>query len=79
MFQYVSIYAAYLYDSVKLYAMALNSLIIEEVGNGQLTYAQLMNIATNGSRIIAKMIASTPYKSKILLIVQNLVKECLSF
>lgn len=60
----MSIYAAYLYDSVKLYATALDKLIREETAKESLTYAKLMSVATNGSRIVAKMIESTPYKSK---------------
>lgn len=66
MFQFVSIYAAYLYDSVKLYATALNTLIREEtvVKNETLTYQKLMSIATNGSLIVSKMISITPFKSK---------------
>ncbi|KAI8435113.1 hypothetical protein MSG28_003501 [Choristoneura fumiferana] len=57
--KFVSIYAAYLYDSVQLYARALDKLIKEEKN---LTYQKLMSISTNGSRIVAKMIESTPYK-----------------
>ncbi|XP_053624893.1 receptor-type guanylate cyclase Gyc76C-like isoform X2 [Plodia interpunctella] len=61
--KFVSIYAAYLYDSVQLYATALDKLIREETEKEVLTYSKLMSVATNGSRIIAKMIESTPYKS----------------
>ncbi|XP_013182173.1 PREDICTED: guanylate cyclase 32E-like [Papilio xuthus] len=61
--KFVSIYAAYLYDSVKLYATALDKLIKEETDKEQLTYKKLMSIATNGSRIVAEMIKSSPYKS----------------
>lgn len=63
-FQFVSIYAAYLYDSVKLYARALDQIIREETRNEPLTEAKLRSIATNGTRIVAKMIQSSPYKSK---------------
>ncbi|CAG5012725.1 unnamed protein product [Parnassius apollo] len=61
--KFVSIYAAYLYDSVKLYAIALDKIIKEETEKEKLTYVKLMSIATNGSRIVAKMIESSPYKS----------------
>ncbi|XP_013186533.2 receptor-type guanylate cyclase Gyc76C isoform X1 [Amyelois transitella] len=61
--KFVSIYAAYLYDSVQLYATALDKLIREETEKEPLTYSKLMSVATNGSRIIAKMIESTPYRS----------------
>lgn len=66
MFQFVSIYAAYLYDSVKLYATALHKLIEEEtvLKNETLTYQKLMSIATNGSLIVSKMIRITPFKSE---------------
>lgn len=63
-FQFVSIYAAYLYDSVKLYATALDKLIREDTDKEMLTHQKLISIATNGTRIVAKMIQSTPYKSK---------------
>ncbi|XP_063620274.1 receptor-type guanylate cyclase Gyc76C-like isoform X1 [Cydia splendana] len=58
--KFVSIYAAYLYDSVKLYAKALDKLLREEKN---LTYEKVMSISRNGSRIVSKMIESTPYKS----------------
>ncbi|XP_068630072.1 receptor-type guanylate cyclase Gyc76C-like [Battus philenor] len=61
--KFVSIYAAYLYDSVKLYAIALDKIIKEETEKEKLNYEKLMGIATNGSRIVAKMIQSSPYKS----------------
>ncbi|XP_045491342.1 receptor-type guanylate cyclase Gyc76C-like isoform X1 [Colias croceus] len=63
--KYVSIYAAYLYDSVKLYATALHKVIEEETRykNESLSYEKLMTIATNGTRIVSKMIQITPFKS----------------
>ncbi|XP_049867019.1 receptor-type guanylate cyclase Gyc76C-like [Pectinophora gossypiella] len=63
--KFVSIYAAYLYDSVELYAKALDSLIRDDVTNknASLTHEKLMAIATNGSRIVATMIKNSPYKS----------------
>lgn len=66
-FQFVSIYAAYLYDSVKLYAKALDEIIKEETRTEMLTMMKLHAIATNGTRIVAKMIQSSPYKSKLLV------------
>ncbi|XP_072943508.1 receptor-type guanylate cyclase Gyc76C-like isoform X2 [Epargyreus clarus] len=64
-YKFVSIYAAYLYDSVRLYATALHNLIVEEtvLKNETLTYEKLMSVATNGSRIVSKMITNTPFKS----------------
>lgn len=70
-FQFVSIYAAYLYDSVKLYAKALDAIIKEETRTEELTAQKLISIATNGTRIVAKMIQSSPYKSKYLPCVDN--------
>ncbi|CAH2086570.1 unnamed protein product [Euphydryas editha] len=63
--KFVSIYAAYLYDSVRLYATALHRLIDEEtrLKNETLTYQKLMSIATNGSLIVSKMIQITPFRS----------------
>ncbi|VVD03545.1 unnamed protein product, partial [Leptidea sinapis] len=62
---FVSIYAAYLYDSVKLYATALHKLIEEETTfkNETLTWGKLRSIATNGSKIVSTMIRITPFKS----------------
>ncbi|KAG6449579.1 hypothetical protein O3G_MSEX006116 [Manduca sexta] len=61
--KFVSIYAAYLYDSVKLYARALDEIIKEETKKEELTFVKLREIATNGSRIVKKMIDSSPYRS----------------
>ncbi|XP_026742826.1 receptor-type guanylate cyclase Gyc76C-like isoform X2 [Trichoplusia ni] len=61
--KFVSIYAAYLYDSVKLYGKALDEIIKEETRTEQLTLHKLHLIAMNGTRIINKMIQSSPYKS----------------
>ncbi|XP_039746602.1 receptor-type guanylate cyclase Gyc76C-like isoform X2 [Pararge aegeria] len=63
--KFVSIYAAYLYDSVKLYATALHKLIEEETTykNETLDYKKLMSIASNGTLIVSKMIHITPFKS----------------
>ncbi|GBP92017.1 Receptor-type guanylate cyclase Gyc76C [Eumeta japonica] len=58
--KFVSIYAAYLYDSVRLYALALDMLLKNEK---PLTQKKVLEVVTNGSKIIATMIRSTPYKS----------------
>lgn len=60
--QFVSIYAAYLYDSVKLYARALDTLL-KEVGDN-LTEDQVFAIASNGTKIIQTIIKSRNYQSK---------------
>lgn len=61
--KYISIYAAYLYDSVKLYAKALHELIKEDTNTEQLTYTKLLSVATNGTRIVNKIIKNSPYSS----------------
>ncbi|KAI5641792.1 adenylate and guanylate cyclase catalytic domain-containing protein [Phthorimaea operculella] len=67
--KFVSIYAAYLYDSVMLYAQTLDSLIKERTNNRNVTLTKeiLMDIVTNGSNIIATMIQNSkkdPYKKR---------------
>ncbi|KAJ0180455.1 hypothetical protein K1T71_003859 [Dendrolimus kikuchii] len=62
-YTFISIYASYLYDSIQLYATALDKIIKEETQNETLTYEKLQSIVTNGTRIVAKMIQSSPYKS----------------
>lgn len=57
---YVSIYAAYLYDSVKLYANALHKLLAEQP---VLTEKVIEEVASNGTRIIETIIESKTYKS----------------
>ncbi|OWR49210.1 putative guanylate cyclase [Danaus plexippus plexippus] len=77
--KYVSIYAAYLYDSVKLYATALHQIIEEETTykNETLTYEKLQSIVTNGTHIVAKMISTTPFNNYIdflyIIVVPTLV------
>lgn len=61
-FQYVSIYAAYLYDSVKLYAWALDQLLRRE--KDPLTDDKIYEVASNGTRIIETIIQNRTYKSK---------------
>lgn len=57
-FQYVSIYAAYLYDSLKLYARALDQLIRDEPNQS------IEDLAKNGTRIIETIIKNHTYQSK---------------
>lgn len=68
--QHVSIYAAYLYDSVKLYANALHDLLKRETDKletGSLTEEMILKIASNGTEIIDTIIRKRTYKSKISL------------
>jgi len=65
-FQFVSIYAAYLYDSVKLYARALDQLLREHkhANDGNLTDEDIERIASNGTRIIETIIKEHTYQSE---------------
>jgi hypothetical protein len=57
---YVSIYAAYLYDSFKLYANALHKLLSEQTFlNDQI----IDQIASNGTKIVETIIKMKTYKS----------------
>lgn len=58
--QYVSIYAAYLYDSVKLYANALHKLLSE---HSPLTEEIIDEVASNGTKIIETIIELKTYRS----------------
>lgn len=58
----MTIYAAYLYDSVKLYAWALDKLLQEE--QRQLTDTVIHEVASNGTRIIETIIKNRIYDSK---------------
>ncbi|XP_017772272.1 PREDICTED: receptor-type guanylate cyclase Gyc76C-like isoform X2 [Nicrophorus vespilloides] len=58
--KFVSIYAAYLYDSVKLYATALHALLLREP---HLTEEIIAEIAGNGTRIVETIISLGTYKS----------------
>lgn len=60
--QFVTIYAAYLYDSVKLYAWALDKLLREE--ERPLTGKVIRDVASNGTRIIETIIKNRTYKSE---------------
>lgn len=67
--QHVSIYAAYLYDSVKLYAKALDRLIRRDEA---FTDEAIFNIAINGTRIIETIINQEHYKSEFDIMKFNL-------
>lgn len=60
-FKFVSIYAAYLYDSVRLYAWALDKLLREE--ERPLTDDVIYDVASNGTKIIETIIRNRTYKS----------------
>lgn len=68
--QFVSIYAAYLYDSVKLYAWALDKLLRQE--ERPLTDKVIHDIASNGTRIIETIIKNRTYKSKFLYVTKKI-------
>lgn len=59
--KFVSIYAAYLYDAVKLYARALDYLIKQQGDN--VTEAVIDDIAGNGTNIIQTIIKNRTYES----------------
>uniref|UniRef100_A0A1L8DJE6 Guanylate cyclase n=2 Tax=Nyssomyia neivai TaxID=330878 RepID=A0A1L8DJE6_9DIPT len=59
--KFVSIYAAYLYDSVMLYSLALDKLLKEEPR--PLTPELIQEIASNGTKIIETIINNKTYKS----------------
>lgn len=63
LFQFVSIYAAYLYDSVMLYALALDKLLRNETR--PLTEEVIRDVASNGTRIVETIINNKTYKSII--------------
>lgn len=60
--KFVSIYAAYLYDSVKLYALALHQLLTKE--ERPLTDEVIRDVASNGTAIIDAIIQNRTYRSK---------------
>lgn len=62
--QFVSIYAAYLYDSAKLYAWALDELLRNASQTQTLTDEEVYNIARDGTKIIETIIKNGTYKSK---------------
>ncbi|XP_055706306.1 receptor-type guanylate cyclase Gyc76C-like isoform X2 [Phlebotomus papatasi] len=59
--KFVSIYAAYLYDSVMLYSLALDKLLKDE--QKPLTPDLIHEIASNGTKIIETIINNKTYKS----------------
>lgn len=60
--KFVSIYAAYLYDSVKLYALALHQLLTRE--ERPLTDEVIREVASNGTAIIGAIIHNQTYQSE---------------
>lgn len=67
--KFVSIYAAYLYDSVKLYAWALDELLRKE--NRPLTDDVIFEVASNGTRIIETIIKNRTYASEFYFFFNN--------
>lgn len=61
--KFVSIYAAYLYDSVMLYALALDKLLRIEQRTHELTEEIIRNVASNGTRIVEMIIMNKTYQS----------------
>lgn len=64
--QFVSIYAAYLYDSVMLYAKALDHLLYAKANLDlqNLTGEMIDEVAKNGTQIIQTIIKNITYQSK---------------
>lgn len=64
--KYVSIYAAYLYDSVMLYALALDKLLRAEMDlrKTPLTEDVIRDVASNGTRIVETIILNKTYQSE---------------
>jgi hypothetical protein len=62
--QYVSIYAAYLYDAVILYARALDALLQKY---DDVTDEVLNNVASNGTLII-EMLKNHTYESECMVL-----------
>lgn len=62
---FISIYAAYLYDSVILYAHALENLLKNEALERPITPEIIREIASNGTSIISAIIGNKNYESKI--------------
>lgn len=63
--KFVSMHAAYLYDSVKLYALALHQLLMNEAR--PLTEDVIRDVASNGTAIIYAIIQNQTYLSKCCL------------
>lgn len=62
--KFVSIYAAYLYDSVMLYALALDKLLRIEQRTQVLTEELIRMVAANGTRIVETIIQNGTYQSE---------------
>lgn len=60
----MSIYAAYLYDSVMLYARALDLLLRAKANGRELTGEMIDEVAYNGTLIIQTLVKNITYKSK---------------
>jgi hypothetical protein len=69
--QYVSIYAAYLYDAVMLYARALDRLL---KGYEVVTDEILYKVASNGTLII-EMLKNHTYESKCMGLVAKTLTD----
>lgn len=62
--KFVSIYAAYLYDSVKLYAQALDFLLRAKANPHNLTAKMVDEVAYNGTLIIETLVKNITYQSE---------------
>lgn len=74
----MSIYAAYLYDSVKLYAWALDKLLKAEQQHRPLTDEVIHEVASNGTRIIETIIQNRTYKSEYKVPARNKTSRSVS-
>jgi len=76
---FVSIYAAYLYDSVKLYAWALDKLLRNDTR--PLTDTVIREWASNGTAIIQAIIQNRTYRSELrcCLLSRSLAHSLTSF
>ncbi|XP_022167854.1 receptor-type guanylate cyclase Gyc76C-like [Myzus persicae] len=61
--KFVSIYAAYLYDSVMLYARALDLLLRAKANGRELTGEMIDEVAYNGTLIIETLVRNITYQS----------------
>lgn len=60
----MSIYAAYLYDSVMLYARTLDLLLRDKANGRELTGEMIDEVAYNGTLIIETLVKNITYQSK---------------
>lgn len=63
----MSIYAAYLYDSVMLYARTLDLLLRDRANGRELTGEMIDEVAYNGTLIIETLVKNITYQSKYKL------------